>query len=96
MPGVDWVPVAASIVLIAAGLLFMASPTWAVALLDFARLALGNRDMARGYRNRPPEVSGPIATDAVARSSALKLNYRIGGALMTLLGVLLLLRAPGN
>jgi hypothetical protein len=76
--------------------MFVVSPTWAVILLDFAHLVLGDRDMARWYRNSPPKVSGSIVPDFVARSPGLKFGYRIGGALMTFLGVLLLFRALGN
>jgi hypothetical protein len=100
MPNIEWVPVVASLILIGAGLMFLVSPTWALILLDFAHLVLGDRDMARWYRNSPPKVSGSIVPDVVARSPSLKLQYRIGGALLTLLGVSVLLsvlfRAPGN
>jgi hypothetical protein len=96
MPGIDWVPVVASLFLISAGLMFVVSPAWAVTLLDFAHLVLGDRDMARWYRKSPPTVSGSIVPDVVAESPDLKLGYRIGGALMTFLGVLLLFRAFGK
>jgi hypothetical protein len=72
MPSIDWVPVAASLVLIAAGLMFVFSPTWAVKLLDFAHLVLGDRDItAQWLRDSPPKVSGYIVPDVVARSPGL-------------------------
>jgi hypothetical protein len=96
MSSIDWVPVVASLVLISAGLMFVFSPTLALKLLDFEHLVLGGRDRMAWWRDSPPEVSGYGAPDVVARSPGLKLGYRIGGALMTFLGVLLLFRALGN
>ena len=102
VPDVDWFQVGMSSVAIGAGLMFVFSPTRLLKILDFARVVLGGRSMAWFYRNNPYSEYNPgdpdeyNQSDVVSRSPQLKLGYRIGGVLMTILGILLLFRALGN